>query len=768
MIVREHYADSYPAGAGGDLFRLDYAASAIPEAATVAQFLASAGLLFTVTTPRDLVCPGLRKETIELEGGAEQITAKIRYVQRAEDQELAGGALAILPAGAAGGDLPVVAPGAIALPLLSHHWRLRVSGAFLAPAYDLRCTGTCLDDPSVKALLQDSLGGVPLAVPTPQFGILGGMVKTEVAFEPHDGPAGMLRVTISWRSATAGPEEFPLVEIRCTTGLTPGSCTLTKSLRCAAPSLSETLGQTLAFEGRFTGRVVNVDRYVGSSGLYTASLTALDARWEMAGTVIGSAPIGVGADAAASYALRGYEWVFNRHGAPDRSASGTQFDAGDDAVYWTFGDILTALSDAYLPSTVTAPAWAGLANAGKTPGEIDLRGRDLASAIDTLLAQIGYTWTLRYSGSGAVLFPFNAADGTLSVPTGSIAAQSRAATYAKRADTIRDAYGQTEVLSGPALCQCGFASQAGSFAGFAPLVQATLEDAEFAYSFRPDFSNINSLFSLVPNRPGAGYPLHADLGSRLLDGAPGYAPARNSGDAAPASPSLPATSYFWVSWDDLGGAWRRVAGGIELRLFPGEVVVRRRITVYQENASQDTPKTEEVRPLDRAGFKIAGTLAFVTDARSSALSGTGTGLPVPRLRVVTQRDLVPVYAQAWIGDAFDADDLNGYAAFGPSTLVSADAQLADLAAAAQAGQATARVESEARLDYWPDAGAIGQELSLDGADFGGASGIVTELVLRRAASESCVVRASNQPLSSAQGRMEPVAAARRHFLSQLS
>ncbi len=779
MILREHYAESLLGSGGedGNLLTLDYTATATPETETLGQLLLSFGTLFTVTTPTGEVLPLLRKETIELEGvpgGGGQITVRIRYVQRAEDLSTDATVVAVPPAPLNGNAVPDFTPSPIALPLLSHHWKLKVTNPYVAPVSELRCTGTCQDTPDNKALLETGLDGTILAVATPQFGILAGMVNDRVDFEPIPGGGGMLKVTLVWRSLYSDPDpaDFPLVEIRCATGLTPGSCTLTKSLRGTPPTLSQNLGDALNFEGIFQGTVVNIDRYGSAGGLYTASVTARDARWEMAAAIIGSTPGSTDAGAAANAALRGYEWVFNRGGLPDKAPSGPTFQEGNGSVFWAYGDILSALTAAYMPAAVTAlPDWGGLTNADQLPGEIDLRGRDLRSAVDSLLAQIGYTWTLRYDSSGTTLYPFQQPDGTVSVPIGSLLANPLAAATAKRAETLQDAYTETEALSAPALCQCGFASGGtGGITGLANLTVETLGDSEFAYEYRPDFSAISGLFPFVADRPSGsrGYPLHHDLAVRLIDGTSTYTAARASGTPGAASASLPTTSYFWVTWDALDGAWRRVVGGIELRLHPSAVRVRRQIAIYSSDATQQMPKVEQVRPLDHAGFQIAGTLAFVSDYRVSA-TASGAAVAGNRSRVLTQRQIVPAFAATWVGDAFDAGNLNGYQVIGgATTLVSVDAQLQAIAAAAQAAQIADRVQGEAKLDYWPDAAAVGKTLSLDGGLFGGDAGMITEAVFRRSNRESCTLRSSNQPVSSAQGRMKPVEAAKRHFLNQLA
>jgi len=773
MILREHYAESHTGGGDGTLLTLNYTATATPQTATLSQLLLSFGTLFTVTTPTGEVLPLLRKDSIELEGvpgAGGQITVRIRYVQLAEDLSTDATVVAVPPAPLNPAALLDFTPSPIALPLLSHHWKLKVTNPYVAPVSELRCTGTCQDTTDNKTLFETGLDGTPVTVATPQFGLLTGMVNDRVDFEPIPGGAGLLKVTLIWRSlyADPDPDDYPLVEIRCTTGLTPGSCTLTKSLRGTPPTLSQNLGDPLDFEGIFQGTVVNIDRYGSAGGLYTASVTARDARWEMAAAIIGSVPVSADAGAAANAALRGYEWIFNRDGAPDKAPSGPTFQEGGGAVFWAYGDILSALTAAYMPAAVTTlPDWGGLTNADQLPGEIDLRGRDLRSAIDSLLAQIGYTWTLRYDTSGTTLYPFQQADGTVSIPIGSLLANPLAAATAKRAETLQDAYTDTEVLSAPALCQCGFAS--GGFAGLANLTAQTLNDSEFAFEYRPDFSTINSLFPFVANRPTGmrGYPLHPDLAVRLLDGTSTYASTRASGTPGAASASLPATSYFWVTWDALDGAWRRVVGGIALSLHPSAVRVRRQLAIYSTDATQQLPKIEQVRPLDHAGFQIAGTLAFVSDYRVSA-TASGAAVTGNRTRVLTQRQIVPAFTATWVGDAFDGSDLNHYQVIDGATLVSVDAQLQAIAAAAQSAQLADRIQGEARLDYWPEQAAVGKTLSLDGGLFGGDAGIITEAVFRRSGQESCTLRSSNQPVSSAQGRMKPVEAAKRHFLNQLA
>lgn len=541
--------------------------------------------------------------------------------------------------------------------------------------------------------------------------------------------------------------------------------------RGSPPVLSQGLGDPFSFEGIFTGRVCNIDRHASSGGLYSASLTALDARWEMAGAIVGSPPPSGDGSASASAAARGYEWVFNRGGQPDKAPGAPQFQDGTDAAFWTFGDILDLLCRAYLPASVSAPAWGGLAHASNVPGEVDLRGRDLATALDGLLAQMGYTWTLRYGGGSATLHPFNAADGTISAPAGPASANALAAPIASQSETIQDAYDETEALSGPAACQCGFSSApSGPFSALPALILRESLDADSAYEYRPDFSSISGLFPFLSDRPGRGYPLRAELASRLGDESPAasYAPPRVSGTSGSSLLGLALPAYFWATWDDLQGEWRRVLGGVELRRHPAAVLVRRKIVVYASGATRQRPKAEQVEPLAHSGFQIAGTLAFTTDYRLSSVA-SGGGAALSRRRVVTHRRIVPAYAASWIGESFDPDDLNGYAVHGSLvTLVDAQAQLDALADAAQAGQTAERAQSEARLGYWPGADAVGKTLALDGSFFTGPQGIVTEAVFRRGAAQTCLLRATNQPLSDAQRRMEPVAAARRQFLSQLS
>jgi hypothetical protein len=166
--------------------------------------------------------------------------------------------------------------------------------------------------------------------------------------------------------------------------------------------------------------------------------------------------------------------------------------------------------------------------------------------------------------------------------------------------------------------------------------------------------------------------------------------------------------------------------------------------------------------------------ASATDNDYRLSSSTGDDgslpLPLPRRRTVTQPEIVPAYACAWVGDDFDPDDLNGYTVnAGLTTLVDVQAQLDALAQAAQAGQAAERVQSSALLDYWPggSGGLVGKTLSFGGSFLTGPEGIVTGMTLRRGATDTCLLRATNQPLSGGQGRLAEAAAARRHFLNLL-
>jgi hypothetical protein len=772
MIISEHYVEVAPSAQDGVMRRVEYTARAIPTSETLSRILLSRNQLFNITTPLGDTFSFCRKESIQLTGAPgiqAQIDVKISYVQRVEDQD-ASEAVSIIPSDPSA-DRPEILPAEIDLPVKSHHWVLEVSDAYVSPKQQLTATGTCINNPEIKASLLAGINGTAGTVKTPQFGLVAGMIKNDVRFDPWMGLRGDLQYSITWASLTApDPEEdeYPVVTINHTTGITPGSATITKPGRATpVPTTSYDVGDTMNLSN-FHGTVVEISKSAASNSASTTSVTAYDNRWAMMGIIIGSSMIqGPG---AALYARRGFEFVFNRYGFPDKGETQV-WDETPGAVFWTFADILQALCDSWLPSSMFSgiPNWSLLEGSNRTPGEFDARGIDMATAIDTLLAQLGYTWTIRYSSGGQQLFAFRTSVGNVSIPIASLASDPTAAT-ASQNSTIRDSYGKTEILSGPILLQCGWTDDP-EMSGYANLIKQEVSDGETWAIFKPDSTNLESLFpGLIKNKEehARGYRFHHELVDRTNNDGSDYLPERLSTDEITGK-TIPAGVFAWCRIGE--GEIRRIAGGIEIQQNPPFIRVNRSISVYVVGATPVNPETETIRPAELTTFYLLMTLAIVSDFRLLGEAGDLGDLPIDRIRIANRDDIIPAYAEKSFLEAIPvgiSDSLNDLieSESGLTALVNAQGQLDDLADAAHASQSTAAISTDVSVKYWPSV-KVGNALSLSGGGFESSAGMVTDIRFSRGKERTCQIRATNQPISRGQGQLMTVEAARQHFLREV-
>lgn len=112
--------------------------------------------------------------------------------------------------------------------------------------------------------------------------------------------------------------------------------------------------------------------------------------------------VGIGSQAGGGFRHVGYDITFNPGGAPNRQATGRDFDKGSSAAYWTLEQILRWVFDYYVQATsVTLTGFLPSFGWSQVLPDISLAGQSALQAIDYLCGLAGESWGLRYRTGGS-------------------------------------------------------------------------------------------------------------------------------------------------------------------------------------------------------------------------------------------------------------------------------------------------------------------------------------------------------------------------------